>query len=331
MQDIYVSPLAALALVCLVLWCLLRWFPDLALDIPNERSLHAKVIPRFGGIGVVLAIFLAALPLAPPASRIAGGYVWALPLALLAGVSFWDDRCGLPVRIRLAAQGTAVGGVLFLAGAGLPAWALLAVSLLWIWLINLFNFMDGADGLAGGMAVVAFATLGASARLAGSDDLSAFSFVCAAASLGFLFFNLPPARVFLGDVGAISLGFLYGYVAFRGWRDGIWPFWYPPAVAMPFVLDASLTLLRRLLAGQPPWRAHREHHYQRLVRMGWSHARLLQAAYPLMLLNALLALGSLHGLQSTSFAILLPSLITTSLALAWVDIRWRDYKKRCVS
>jgi hypothetical protein len=142
--------------------------------------------------------------------------------------------------------------------------------------------MDGSDGLAGGMAIFAFTTFGAVASTAGVAPLALWSIAVAGAVAGFLFFNLNPAVVFLGDAGSISLGFLAGVFGIWGWAAGAWPLWLPFLVGAPFVLDATVTLLRRVWRREPFWRAHREHYYQRLIRMGWTHRRTALLEYVLM-------------------------------------------------
>lgn len=324
MSEAFFAFLLAALASALVTSALLRWFPSLAEDVANHRSLHVGVIPRIGGVGVALAA------LAGIAWIGTGGGRWPLALAAIAGLSFCDDRYGLPAWLRLGAH---VGVVaLLLAGSGDLDWPwALALGFAWVWCINLFNFMDGADGLAGGMAAVGFAALGAAALLAGAPDLAVLAFVIAGAAVGFLLFNLPPARVFLGDAGSISFGFLFGLLAWAGGLRGLWPWWFPPFVILPFVIDATMTLLGRLLAGQAFWQAHREHAYQKLVRMGWSRGRLLRAAYPLMLLNALAALLVLNN-SGSRMEWLLVSLAATQAALRLeVERRWRSWREQSVN
>ena len=103
-----------------------------------------------------------------------------------------------------------------------------------------------------------------------------------AGALAFLIFNFPPAKIFLGDSGSIPVGFLAGALGFMGWCNELWPAWLPVLVFSPFIVDATVTLLRRLLRRDRFWEPHREHAYQRLVRMGWSHGRLLRAETVLM-------------------------------------------------
>jgi UDP-GlcNAc:undecaprenyl-phosphate GlcNAc-1-phosphate transferase len=272
-----------------------RWATRLA-DVPNERSLHSVPTPRLGGLGVMAG----ALPVAALFAD-APLLVLLACAALLALVSFIDDRESLPIEVRLPAHLAAASvAVLAIAGPdgrhpGLGAVeATLAIMAL-VWMTNLFNFMDGSDGLAGGMAAIGFGALGLAAFRAGAFPLALAAAAIAAASAGFLAHNFPPARVFLGDAGSVPLGFLAGALGLQGVVLGAWPAWFPLVVFSPFIVDATVTLLARVLRGEPFWRAHRSHYYQRLVLAGWTRRALALRAYALMLavgLSALLGLGS---------------------------------------
>ena len=159
--------------------------------------------------------------------------------------------------------------------------------------MNLYNFMDGADGLAGGMAVIGFGTLGLAA-IESAPELAAAGLCIAAAAGGFLWHNFHPARVFLGDAGSIPLGFLAGTLGLIGWSKGLWPLWFPVLVFSPFVVDATLTLVSRILRGRKPWQAHREHAYQRMVAGGLGHRRTALLWYLLMAASAASALLALR-------------------------------------
>ncbi|MBN3789902.1 glycosyltransferase family 4 protein [Burkholderia sp. Ac-20353] len=291
----------------------------LATDVPNQRSLHVRPTPRVGGLGIAPVCIAAFLWVAPSLWLIAAGVL------LLAAVSQIDDRRGLPARVRFAAHLCAVAALLAAYPAG-PWWALAAIGFLMLWLINLYNFMDGADGLAGGMAMFGFGAY-AYAALAGggqaSADLALAAAAVAGAAFGFVLLNFHPARLFLGDAGSIPLGFLAGALGYWGWRCGAWPVWFPAVVFAPFIADASVTLLRRLLRGEKFWEAHREHYYQRMVRSGIGHRRTALYWYLVMLAGIMVAVWALGR----------PALQQWSLAAAWygvlacigaaIDLRWR--------
>jgi UDP-N-acetylmuramyl pentapeptide phosphotransferase/UDP-N-acetylglucosamine-1-phosphate transferase len=314
----------SLAACALILLTLLRtglaW--RLATDIPNERSLHTRPTPRVGGWGIVPVGVLAML-IATPALWLAAALA-----ALLAAVSQIDDRRGLPARVRFGAHVVAVALLIVVNPAPVPWWALIAVGFLMVWLVNLYNFMDGSDGLAGGMALFGFGGY-AIAALSGPVPQIDLGIACAAiagAAAGFLLFNFHPARIFLGDSGSIPLGFLAAALGYWGCLKGTWPVWFPALVFAPFIGDASVTLLRRLARGERFWQAHREHYYQRMVRLGVGHARTALAWYLLMLAGIVLA----------NWALALPPVRQWLAVAAWavvmvaagvvVDTRWRRHQ-----
>lgn len=250
------------------------------LDRPNQRSLHDMPTPRGGGIAVVAAILLAWLALVIAGAAPPRMLVVLLGAVLLASVSWRDDLRGLSPAVRLLAQLVAVAlGLSALAPIGaalqgwLPVWLdVAATALAWVWFVNLFNFMDGSDGLAGseaatiGIGLALFAMVGV-----GHDPgLAALAAAIAAAAIGFLVWNWAPARIFLGDVGSVPLGYLLGFLLLDVAARGHWKI----AVILPlyFLADATITLLRRLLRGELVWLPHREHFYQRAVQRGLGHA-----------------------------------------------------------
>jgi UDP-N-acetylmuramyl pentapeptide phosphotransferase/UDP-N-acetylglucosamine-1-phosphate transferase len=281
------------------------------LDLPNERSLHSVPTPRTGGLAIVgslaagLLLFrlVAALPglrehaNVPSAPDWPRSLWWILALALaLAAISYLDDHFDLHAGPRfLLHLGVAAVAVLLgqlapdritvpmLGGLSLGLLAVPAAVLVLAWMINLFNFMDGMDGFAGGMTVIGFGVMGIAAWLAGDAVLAFVALLVVAAAGGFLLFNRPPARIFLGDVGSTSLGFLAGALSLFGAARGDFELWQPLLAFSPFVVDATVTLLRRALRGERVWQAHRSHYYQRLVLAGWSHGRTVTAEYALML------------------------------------------------
>lgn len=270
-------PLLAGVLAMSVIGLMLRSGQAGPLDQPNHRSLHSVAVPRSGGLGILLGLVPTAYWVLPSAAIGIGTMVLAL-------VSWWDDRHSLPVTLRFAIH--------FLVSAAVVAATVVSptsigivvmLTLVMVWMINLYNFMDGANGLAGGMAVFGFGAYAVAAIAGARPELGVFAAAIAAAAAGFLVFNFDPARIFMGDVGSIPLGFLSAALGLVGWVEGVWPFWFPLLAFSPFIVDATVTLLRRGIQGERVWQAHREHLYQRLVRSGWSHRRLALTAYPLML------------------------------------------------
>lgn len=307
--------LAAVIAVVVIAWLLRSGKSAIALDLPNERSLHTRPVPRIGGIGIVLGA------LVPLGFSGVPGIVAGLA-AGLAGMSFVDDRRGLPISVRFGAHLVAAVVVIPALAPALPVWSWLLVAPAIVWMTNLYNFMDGSDGLAGGMAIFGFGAYAAAAAAAGDASLAVAGAGVAAASAGFLVFNHHPARVFMGDVGSIPLGFLAAALGLLGWSRDLWPAWFPVVVFAPFVVDATVTLLRRMARGERFWEAHRSHYYQRLVRLGWGHRRTAYAEYGLMAfvaLAAVLAARQSPALQGAAVALVAAVLAVLAVS---VDRAW---------
>ena len=300
---------------------LLSRFARFALDEPNERSLHVKPVPRTGGIAVLLG---AAVSLGFGAAQLWLPVSLALLLALL---SFLDDLHRLPTVARLAAHLGAAGVLVWYVLSPMHPVEMAVLIAALVWITNLYNFMDGSDGLAGGMATIGFGAYAAAAWLSCEAALTLFCVALSAASAAFLIHNLHPARIFLGDVGSIPLGFLAGALGIVGWRNDAWPLWFPVLVFGPFIADATLTLARRLVRGARVWQAHREHYYQRMVMMGIGHRGTALVGYLLMLVCAAAALAGRNQapwIQAVTF--LGASALLGAIAL-WVDLRWARFTR----
>jgi len=277
--------LLALAVSLFLTWWMASGRSRLSImDHPNERSLHAKPVPRSGGVAILVGVLV--------------GWVWlsvkhGLPTPLLwivsaamvvAGISLLDDIFELSARVRLPVHMLAALLVLF-GGVSLPwgwlGWLMTLFGI--VWMLNLYNFMDGMDGFAGGMTLFGFAFLGLGGHLSGSPLFALLCWSVSAASAGFLLFNFPPARIFMGDAGSATLGLLAAALSFWGVYQTIFPLWFPLMVFSPFWIDATVTLIRRSCRREKVWQAHREHYYQRLVRSGWSHRKTVTVEYLLML------------------------------------------------
>jgi UDP-N-acetylmuramyl pentapeptide phosphotransferase/UDP-N-acetylglucosamine-1-phosphate transferase len=297
---------------------LLRRSGRLPVDVPNARSLHQLPIPRGGGIAIWAGMLAGSAWLAQPQP-------WLAPLLLLVGVSLWDDRRGTSVPLRLAVQlGAAIGWL----WADRPvAWpdALLAVLAI-AWMTNLYNFMDGSDGLAATMTVIGFGAYAVGAGHAGRPEALVIATVVAA-TIPFLVLNFPPARIMLGDVGAVPLGFLAAVFGIGGWRAGYWPAWFPVLVFLPFIADATLTLARRTLSGAKVWQAHRDHYYQRLVRMGLGHAGTLAVYSALMVGTATSAMAALMRAPHAGASVLGLWVAVLLLLYAGIGYHWNRGNK----
>ena len=307
-------------------WVVLRVLVVFGLyDRPNPRSSHDLPKPRGGGLALVPVLLIAWIAAAawlgeaPP-----GFWVVMAAAAVLAAVSWFDDLRSLPVVSRLAVQALAVGlGVAAMDGAGpvfqglLPPLAdHLAAGLLWLWFVNLFNFMDGIDGIAGveaGSLGLGLVLVGAMAAWPGIH--MALPALLAAATLGFLVWNWAPAKLFLGDVGSVPLGYLLGWLLLVAAMNGAWA----AALILPlyYLADATVTLLRRAGRGARVWRAHREHFYQRAVRGGASHGRV--AAQVLACNAVLIALAVLAAADGWAWPALAAGAASAVVLLAILE------------
>ena len=300
---------------------LISRFGGFALDQPNERSLHERPVPRTGGIAILLggatAFAFGAAPLWMPAVLALG----------LAAVSFADDLHRVPTLVRLATHVAAAMLVVWYLMSPIDAIEALVLVVAVTWITDLYNFMDGSDGLAGGMATIGFGSYALAAWLADEPSLAVFAIALAAGALAFLLHNHHPARIFLGDVGSIPLGFLAAALGLAGWRNDVWPLWFPVLVFGPFIGDATITLLKRALRGERVWLAHRTHYYQRMVQMGFGHRGTAWVGYALMIGCAAAALlGRNQAPWVQGLAFFGASAVLGIFAL-WVDVRWARYTR----
>lgn len=297
----YLPPIVSAATTLMIILLLLRFKSHFINDIPNERSLHDVPTPRTGGVAFMLGI-------AGGWSFIAQYLPWwlLLPLLGLFTMSLIDDLCGLSARIRLI--GHFIAALLVSYGFGVPWLWLLPALLFFVWMTNLYNFMDGSDGLAGGMALFGFGAYGIAALMSGNDQIAMMTMSIASATMVFLVFNFHPARIFMGDAGSIPLGFLAACFGVWGWLQFCWPAWFPFLVFSPFVVDATVTMLNRLRKGERITQPHRSHYYQRLVRNGWGHRKLALIAYLLMFVSGISALWGMRQEVDTQAGIVMISI-----------------------
>ena len=255
------------------------------MDVPNHRSSHTVPTPRGGGLAIAV-VAIAGLLAGAALGAVDGRIVVALVGGALAtgGIGWMDDHGDVSARGRFAVQIVAAAWGVWWIG-GLPSldlgtrtvslgplgFVLAVVGV--VWSINLYNFMDGIDGLAGGQSVLAGVIGGGLLLLAGDAPLAYVSLLFAAGSAGFLVWNWAPAKIFLGDVGSGLLGYLFAILALASERRDAVPVLAWILIFGLFVVDATATLLRRMLRGERWYEAHRSHAYQRLVRAGWPHAR----------------------------------------------------------
>ncbi|MBM09202.1 MAG: glycosyl transferase [Magnetovibrio sp.] len=296
-------------------------------DTPNHRSSHEIPTPRGGGIAILSALLPAwfIISLVFPGSHGAVSAIILIAL-LLAAVSWIDDLREIGQVSRFAIHIVCVASALLFAPLGGPIFAghfppaidLFLTALIWVWFINLFNFMDGIDGMAG----VQTASIGIGLSLTSmlgefKEARLAFGLTLAAAAFGFLRWNWHPARIFLGDVGSIPLGFLIGWLLLFLASEG-----QPlPALILPlyFIVDASITLVRRMSRREKIWQAHREHFYQLAVQRGMSHDQVSSIVAILNMVLIALALVSIRGFRIEA---LFGAFIAVLLSILFMSKAW---------
>lgn len=292
------------------------------LDVPNERSAHSVPTPRGGGSAIAAAFFSSlalllwwdVLPQAAGMALLWGGL-------LVAAVGAWDDRRHIAPLWRLLAHVLAAVWALFWLGKDLSvvhaSLALLGI----VWLTNLYNFMDGIDGLAGSQALCAALAGGVLLWLSDAPGLALASLTLAMSSAGFLVWNWPPAKIFMGDTGSGLLGYSFAVLALASAQSGALSALIWLILLAPFVLDATLTLLRRMLRGECWYQAHATHLYQRMAQAGYSHKQVTMAV---IILNVALLWGLAAWLwRHAELAVWTVSVAGIIGAAAWMYLQVR--------
>ena len=256
------------------------------LDIPNERSSHSVPTPRGGGLAIALTLAVGVAVLGV-SGVLYLNVMWALLGGglLVAGVGWLDDHRHVAPPWRALVHLLAATWALYWLGGltelrlGTGIWELgwlggILAALGIVWLTNLYNFMDGIDGIAGVEAVTTGVGGAILLAWAGAPGLATAAALLAAASAGFLWWNWPPAKIFMGDIGSGLLGYCFAVMALAGENSGVLPATAWLLLLGVFVLDATFTLLHRVIRGERWYTAHRSHAYQRAVQLGYSHRRV---------------------------------------------------------
>jgi Fuc2NAc and GlcNAc transferase len=286
-------------------------------DVANGRSSHVGVVPRGGGIGIAAGAILMALSMRLP-------WLALLSLVVIALVGLADDRWRLSPLLRLTLQTGAA--VLACLGLMLPvAWLLWAIPLV-VGTTNVYNFMDGVNGMAGLTGLVAFGLMAGLCSLLGNQQLALLCVGVAAACLGFLPWNLRRhAAVFMGDVGSTTLGFSFAVVMVALAKSQPATLSLSPLLLAPFYGDALLTFARRAVHHERLSDAHRSHAYQRLANeLGWAHVWVscVYAAAEAIIGALVLALLGRHGLAIPGLWII----VIVALATVWAMIQLHAYR-----
>lgn len=290
----------------------------LTADIPNERSMHDRIVPRGGGLCFVASTLLVAVALRWVVLP-SGPWVWyVLPLLAMAVLGWLEDRSGLGILTRFMFQALfAVLLAMFLLEGDDAGPIFGSVYIVWfavivmgtIWVTNLYNFMDGMDGLAAGNAVVVLATLALWFVEVEESGLAVFCLVLAGSVAGFLVVNWHPARVFMGDSGSLALGMVIAALSFGGMFKHDLPVTAFVILMGVFLFDATFTLLRRIIRGEKWWQSHRSHLYQRAAGIGFSQVRIVTIVIVLDILLATVATMLVGGLLNWGVAAAITAIV----------------------
>ena len=281
------------------------------IDVPSGRSSHRRPTVTGGGVGLAFALCLSLLLIASRGHGVPRGEfgLFGIATIIVAAIGLWDVYRDPPANWRLflelGAAGLILGGGMQFHLLRMPWgqnitlwWAAIPLTLLWMTgMTNLYNFIDGVDGLATVLAIVCSSGVAAVAVATGHPDEALVAMAIAAGCLGFLWFNFPPAKVFMGDVGSLTLGFVLSVLAIRlsSASQQPVPLVFFLILYSSFLFDTSYTILRRALRGERFWLAHRTHLYERLMLVGWSHLSVTLLYIGLSLVSLVLAFGYLRA------------------------------------
>lgn len=297
------------------------------LDIPNERSSHDIPTPKSGGVAIVITFFIGVLIMLLVSKRVMIGkwhfLGFVISALLIAGISFYDDLKNRPYTVKLITQMFSICLVLAFGividrielpypwAEHLGWWGYLLTFVWLIGLTNAFNFMDGLDGLAGGTALIVSAFFGIITFSQGSNFVYITCYTIFAGTLGFLIYNVPTARIFMGDVGSTFLGFTFAVLAIIAARYDAshTSFFIMPLLFFNFIYDTVFTFFRRLMSGERVIDAHRSHLYQLFQRLGYGHLTVTIFHCVVTIVQGHAALWMIHVKGADRALVFLPFLI----------------------
>jgi len=306
------------------------------LDIPNKRSSHEKPTPRGGGLGIVISFFIGVLAiyLLADQTQVHEKYFWSFLIStvLIAVISMYDDIKGYSFKVKLITQLIAVclvmltGTVLdqialpWLGELHLGIWGVLLTVFWLVGLTNAYNFMDGVDGMAVSTALIVGVFFAWVTFFEGSHFIYLVSLVIVAGSLGFLPWNFPKARIFMGDIGSTFFGFTFACMAIIAARYDMshTSFLVLPLLLFHYIFDTSFTLFRRKMAGENIVEAHKTHIYQLIHQLGWSHVQVTGLYAFLAVVQGFAAIYMVSVEGGQRWCVLLPFMVVYLLAALFV-------------
>lgn len=295
---------------------------------PNRRSLHHNPTPTGGGLAIWLGYASALIWAYNTKSASKEALLIFLSAIPLLPVSFLSDRRQLSILGRLFFHFVSASLVLMILGSGLMSGIIrdlpisvpsgfftVFLALFIVWIINLFNFMDGIDGILGAMCIVGFSTLSYIGWERGDFVFFLTNALVVSGCVGFLLLNFPPAKLFAGDIGSIFLGFMCAAMTLWGIRQNHFSFLTGILIFSPFVYDATITLICRFFGGQKIWEPHKSHYYQRLVNAGWTHRGALGFECTLMVFVSVFSVLSLQRVWLQGIGLVLVGVVFGGLEI----------------
>jgi len=293
------------------------------LDLPGARHSHTEPTPRGGGAGMVIALALLSWMLQRYYTGTSFWLSGVLPgLLVLSLLGWWDDRMSLSPLLRFVVQLAVSSYLIWWVCVDYPLTSVLMLAISWLylmWMINLYNFMDGSNGMAGFQGVFTGLVLAFLFFIGGNENAALLSVLVAAVCLGFLPWNLGQARVFMGDVASGSLGFVIGALLIYGVISESLAVGVAWLVMLVFVCDSTLTLTARVLRGERWYNPHKQHLYQRLIERGWSHGRVLTLY---QLINLVLVVPAIAvAVNYPASATIVAIAVSGVLGLGWLLVK----------
>lgn len=295
------------------------------MDIPNHRSLHKQPVPRGGGLSIVILIVFCLLTLyVKDYLDVYDVIVLLTSLIITASIAFIDDLRPVSTIYRALVYCVSAACLVFLMSPDLNQFVKIFAVVCIVWMVNLYNFMDGIDGLASVEAITTSVFAVFIFHHIAADDLFFISLTIACSSAGFLVWNWSPAKIFMGDVGSCTLGLLFSIIALLAYQKYAVPISVWLVLLSVFIADTSFTLLKRLLTGEIWYQAHKDHAYQQLVEQGASHKSVTTGV---LIINVLFLWPLSYIVYAYSqYSLIVVLLNYGILAIYWWHIQTRSLK-----
>ncbi len=291
--------------------------PKIFYDIPNKRSSHSKPILKVGGLIIFLNFYFLSILLISysPINQV------LLLSTLIFLISLLDDFFDISIYLRLFVHFITCGLLIFLLDFDFFLVSIFFLISL-IWITNLYNFMDGINGLSAFMLIFGFLPLGYISYTHGDFELSGNIFLLVFLIIPFLYFNFIKNKIFLGDAGAVTIGFIAGGVGLYGWKFGYWPIWFPTILFSIFGADATLTLILRVVYKKNPLMPHKTYFFHKLIDLGFEK-NVISIFYAIaMIFSSTLSLILLHSSLNTIYLSLSIYYLLLLFILLFIHFKW---------